>query len=132
MGILSRWVGPKSKRDKTLPYTYEARVDALAGQGSEPVLESYFADTICGLIDYLDDNDIPPVRVELYGVYRKESIPLDVNLCADDQGRWLERPGVCRSLEKHYRRTMDERYKGHVDQGACSYEDRDRSGKGPY
>ncbi len=132
MGILSRWVGPKSKRDKTLPYTYEGRVDALGGQGSEPVTESYFADTICGLIDYLDANDIPPARVELFGVYRDEQIPLDVDLCADAGGRWLERPGVCQALEDHYRETLDERYRGHVDRGACSYEDRDRQGSGPF
>lgn len=132
MGVLSKWAGPKSKRDRTLPYTYEARVDALGGQGSEPVPESYFADTICGLIDYLDGNDIPPARVELFGVYRQEQIPLDAALCADAEGRWLARPGVCQALENHYRETLDERYRGHVDRGACAYEDRDRQGSGPY
>ncbi|MBC8426118.1 hypothetical protein H8E07_18550, partial [bacterium] len=71
MGVLSKWAGPKSKRDRTLPYTYEARVDALGGQGSEPGPESHFADTICGVIDYLGGNDIPPARVELFVVYRQ-------------------------------------------------------------
>lgn len=132
MGIPSKWLGPRSKRDKRLPYTYEARIDALGGQGSEPVPESYFVDTICGLIDCLVDNDIAPDRVELFGVYRKEQIPLEVSLCVDEDGKWLARPGVCQTLEDHYRETLDERYRGHVDSGACAYEDRDRRGSGPY
>jgi len=132
MSILSKWLGPRSKCDKSLPYTYEARIDILAGQGSESVPESYFADTICGLIDYLDDNGIPPDRVEIFGVYRKEQIPLAVSLCVSADGKWLVRPGVCQAFEDHYQVTKDERYKGHVDRGACSYEDRDRQGSGPY
>lgn len=46
--------------------------------------------------------------------------------------RWVGRPGVCRALEEHHRKTGDARYKGHVERGACAYEDRDRDGIGPF
>ena len=39
-----------SQRNRALPYTYEAQVDRLRGQGSEPVDWSFLSDTICGLI----------------------------------------------------------------------------------
>jgi hypothetical protein len=132
MSILSKLFGPRSKWDATLPYTYEARIDRLGGQGSEPLFEYYFADTICGLIDYLDDQGVGPDQVELFGVYRKERIPLNVHLCVDEHGWWRDRPHICRTLESHYAFTMQARYRGHVEGGGCEFEDRDRQGVGPY
>ena len=32
MSILTKVLGPKSKRDKSLPYTYEARVTIIEGE----------------------------------------------------------------------------------------------------
>ena len=116
----------------SLPYTYEARVDMLAGRGSAPFYEHYFSDTICGLVEYLSDNGIRPAEVRLYGVYRKRQIPLEVELCVDRKGTWLTRPNLCHALEEHYRKTMDSRYLGHVAHGTCSYDDRDRRGLGPF
>ena len=132
MGMFRKWLGPRSKYRKGLPYTYEARVDMLHGQGSAPFYEHYFSDTICGLIEYLSDNDIRPGEVRLYGVYRKERIPLEVELCVDRQGTWLARPDICHALEAHYAETMDQRYRGHHENEPCSYEDRNRQGQGPF
>lgn len=131
MGIVRKLLGPRSKYDQSLPYAYEARVDELSGSGKEPLFNHYFSDTICGLIEFLDENSIEPAAVQLFGIYRKVQIPLDTAPCTDDQGAWLPRPELCHSLEEHYRQTLVARYKGHVEKGPCSYEDRERKGIGP-
>ena len=38
MGSKEIRIKPRSKQDRSLPYTYEGWVDILAGQGDEPVL----------------------------------------------------------------------------------------------
>ena len=63
---------PHSKRDRPLPYTYEGWIDALDGKGTEPVWHHYFCDTLCGLIEFLADEEMDPGKVKLYGVFRKE------------------------------------------------------------
>ena len=131
MGIMDSIMGPHSKRDKTLPYTYEAWVDILAGEGSEPVYDHYFSGTICGLIEYLDEHDIRPGDVRLFGVYRRRLTPLDTALCTAPDGGWLRRPELCRALEEHYGHTHEECSRGHVEKGSCLFEDRDREGSGP-
>jgi hypothetical protein len=132
MGIVRKILGPKSKFDKSLPYTYEARIDILSGQSDEPMFESYFSDTVCGLIEYLDENNIKPDEVQLFGCYLGKEIPLEIKHCTTPQGKWLQPPALCKSLEKQYKKTMEEHYKGHVADAECSFEDRDKDGSGPY
>ena len=122
---------PQSKRDQTLPYTYEGWVDILDGQGTEPVYDHYFSDTLCGLIEYLTEKGFEPSRVKLYGDYHGRQNLLDNALVSNENGRWLRRPALCRALEEHYEHTHEECYKGHVERGQCSFEDRDRQGSGP-
>ena len=131
MGIKDSILGPPSKRDRSLPYTYEARVDILAGEGAAPEWDHYFSGTLCGLVEYLDEQGIAPGDVLLFGVYRKRQVPLDVDLLVDEDGRWLPRPGLCRALEDHYGHTRDECYRGHVEKGTCAFADRERRGAGP-
>ena len=130
MGMIRKFLGPKSKYDETIPFTYMARLPAI--EGDEDLYNFYFADTICGLIEYLEENEIGPDDVELFGLYRKEEIPISIDICISEEGKWLSRPEICRSLESQFRKTLEERYKGHVEIGSCSYEDRDRKGSGPY
>lgn len=130
MSIRSSLFGPTSKYDRTLPYTYVARVREIGGD--DAVTSAYFADTICGLIDYLDANNIPSADVGLYGLYVDREIALDIQYCIDENGDWLQRPDICHSLETHYRETLDLQYKGHREDEPCEYEDRDRQGSGPY
>lgn len=130
MGIIRKFIGPKSKYDKTIPYTYSAKVKLL--EIDEDLVHHYFADTICGLIEYLDENNISPAEVELFGCYLKKEIPLDIKYCTSEEGKWLKRPDICHSLETHYKNSLEEQYKGHVELGECSYEDRDRKGSGPF
>jgi hypothetical protein len=113
VSILEKVVGPRSKFDKSLPYTYMARVETV--EGIEDVYSYYFADTICGLIDYLDEHKIQPNYVELFGLYQKQEIPLEKDLCLSENNTWLNRPEICHSLETHYKDTLEEKYKGHSE-----------------
>ena len=128
MSILGKAFGPVSKYDKSLPYTYMAKVATV--DGIEDLHSYYFADTICGLIEYLDNHQIRPQEVELFGFYRKTEIPLEVEYCIDPDQNWLERPKICQSLESRYIKTLEDRYKGHVEKGSCLFEDRNRKGRG--
>ncbi len=130
MNLHSSLFGPRSKYDRSLPYTYVARVRII--DGVDDLTNAFFADTICGLIDYLDANNVEPSDVHLCGLYLDREIPLDVQFCVDGNGRWLERPEICHALEEHYKQTLDIQYKGHRELEPCSYEDRDRQGSGPY
>ena len=128
--IVRKVLGAKSKYDKTLPYTYMARIPAI--EGNRGIFSFYFADTICGLIEFLDELSIMPADTELFGVYLDEEIPLENDRCLDRHGNWLKRPEICRSLENHYKSTPEARYKGHLEKDTCSFDDRDRRGSGPY
>jgi len=130
MGFVKRILGPKSKYDRSLPYTYMARIPMI--EGDNELYAHYFADTICGLVEYLDEKKIYPSEVDLFGLYLKTEIPLDKSYCISKEGKWLTRPYICRSLEEHYKDTLEEQYKGHVEVGECSFDDRDRSGEGPF
>ncbi len=132
MGIIKHTPMPRSKKDKTIPYTYEAQVDLLRGQGDRPMPESYFADTICGLVETLVEEGIAPHEVCLFGVYQGKQIELETDRCVGDDGDWMVPPQLCHELEAYYRETMDDRYRGHVEHGSCRYEDRDTTGHGPY
>ena len=124
-------VRPRSKKDKSLPYTYEAHVDILEGKGTEPVYDHFFSDTLCGLVECLAEQGVQPAQVKLYGLFRGEQTLLDNDLCTNDSGAWLKRPALCHVLEEHYEHTHEECYKGHVDKGECMFEDRDRKSVGP-
>jgi len=129
MGIIRQFLGPKSKYDKSLPYTYLAKVPIIAGE--EKLFSHYFADTICGLVEYLDEREISTEEVELYGLFRKNEIQLDKFICTDSSGNWLMRPEICRALEDYYEWTKDELYKGHKEFEVCAFDDRDIQGEGP-
>ena len=130
MDILKNIVGPKSKYDRTIPYTYMARVAVIPGD--KKVYNYYYADTICGLIEYLDEKDLEPAECEIFGIYLKCEMPLETKYCTDSRGHWLRKPFICSSLEKHFKDTMEQEYKGHVVSGPCSFDDRDTQGSGPY
>ena len=124
MKIVHKLLGPRSKYVKKIPYTYEARVDELAGKGKEPVYSYYYADTLCGLLEYLEKNDVAPENVEIFEVYQKGDNKVMTKFCVDNKNHWLKRPDICKSLH--------DRYIGHIDEDHCTYRDRDRKGKGPY
>ena len=120
MSLLEKIFGPKSKYDKSLPYTYEARIRIFEGSGE---YNSCFADTICGLVEYLHQNDIKPDEVQIIEVYQKQESPIDVKLFTTPDQQWLFKPDICRSFEEYY--------KGHIQGNTCSFSDRDCKGSGP-
>ena len=132
MGLIRKVLGPDSQYDKTLPYTYMAKIDILAGEGDEPIFDHYFSSTICGLIEFLDEKMIDPNDVKLTGIYQEKEFPLENKYCMDANGKWLKKPLLCRSLETHFKDTMEECYKGHIEIGDCSFDDRDEDSGGPY
>lgn len=120
MDFLAKMLGPKSKYDPSLPYTYEARVPLFL-EGDE--YKSYFSDTICGLIEHLHRNGIRPREASLLEIYRERETPIDGELFATPAGDWLFKPDICRAFETHY--------KGHIHDAHCSFRDRDRRAVGP-
>lgn len=130
MTIVSGLYVPGSKYDNTLPYTYMAKEFIL--DGDEDVTNHYFADTICGLIDYLEENSIRAEKVDIFGIYLNNEILLDKKYCTDSNGNWLKRPEICHSLEENYKQTMQIQYKGHLEHSDCAFTDRERNGIGPF
>jgi len=117
---ITKLFGPKSKYDKSLPSTYEAKVPIMEGVD---IYNYYASDTICGLIEYLEKNEIKPERVEIYEFIQNEEKIIQQDLYTSKKGDWLHIPDLCRSLKEHY--------KGHIFEGRCSFNDRDRKGIGP-
>ncbi len=104
---------PKSRRNHLIPCTYEARVSVVEWTDA---YNSYFSDTICGLINYLHEKNIPPDQVSLYEIYPDHEARLETCFCIDTQNWWLAKSTLCQSLNEHY--------EGHIKDGNCSFRDR--------
>lgn len=130
MNVVRKIIGPSSKYDDSIPYAYIAKVKAI--NRDDNIINNYFSDTICGLITYLNKNRILPEETELFACYRKKEIPIDKKYCVSEDSKWLERPEICHSLEQHFKHFAEEQYKGHIEHGECSFDDRDREGSGPF
>ena len=120
MSWAEKLIGPHSKFDESLPYTYEARVSVMEW---DDAYNSYYSDTICGLIDFLRQKNVSPHQVTIYEIYQDHEDAVETCLCMDDHDLWLARPTLCKSLHNHY--------KGHIDDGHCSFQDRSRVAYGP-
>ena len=123
MGIIKKVIGAHSKYDKTLPYSYMAKHYIV--EGNEDLCQYYYGDTICSLLEHLTKHDIRPSETELYSMYTNYKVKLDKKICSTNEDEWLLKPLLCVELEKHYKETKDELYKGHVATGDCSFDDRE-------
>lgn len=121
MGILTNILGPESKYDHRLPYSYEATVPV---GGVEGMTHHYISDTLCGLLECLDHEAIQPSEATILEVRPEGEFPVLIDHCTGPDGRWLRRPEACRSFEAHYA--------GHVEKGRCCYRDRSRAAEGPF
>ncbi|MHB1045644.1 MAG: hypothetical protein ACYC4P_06485 [Thermoanaerobaculia bacterium] len=121
MSILRNLLGPKSKYDHRLPYTYEARVKV---SGVEGMTESYISDTLCALLERLGDEKAGPDEVTILEIRPEGEFPVLLDHCLGADGKWLRRPEACRSFEAHYA--------GHEKTGRCCYRDRSRATDGPF
>jgi hypothetical protein len=120
MSILRKILGPASKYDPRLPYTYEARV----ATGLPGMTETYVCDTLCGLLERLDAEKVEPADATLLEIRPEGEVPVLLEHCLSTSGRWLRRPEACRSFEAHYA--------GHERTGRCCYRDRSREPDGPF
>ena len=120
MSFLEKILGPKSKYDKSLPYTYEARIRMFAETDEH---KSYFSDTICGLIEHLHRNNIQVDGVEIFELHLEQESPIESRFFTTADRQWLFKPDICRAFEKHY--------PGHIREKTCSFKDRNRAGVGP-
>jgi hypothetical protein len=128
MGIIRKFLGPKSKYNKSLPYTYMAKAPII--EGEDELFSHYYVDTICSLVEYLAKNNVPVESVELYGIYLKNELKLDKSICTDSNGNWLKKPEICKAIQKHYEETGEEIYRGHSALEVCSFDDREVKGIG--
>lgn len=120
MSILRRILGPSSKYDDRLPFTYEARTCFTGLPGSS---ESYICDTLCGLLERLASEGIEPEDAALFEIRPEGEYPVPVEHCVDVDGNWLRRPSACESFATYYA--------GHERAGHCCYRDRTRDAEGP-
>ena len=120
MSFLGRVLGPESKYDERIPYTYEARVRVA---GVDGMVQTYFADTLCGLLDCLGAAGVDPDEPAIFEVRPEGELPVSLEHCVGPDGNWLKRPEACESFRKHYA--------GHVVEGRCCFRDRRRQGSGP-
>lgn len=120
MKLLRKIVGPRSKYDRSIPYTYEARVSVMEGSDE---YNSYFSDTICGLVEYLHRRGIRPEEVKVLEIYQDRELAIDAELFTSRKCEWLFKPEICRAFERHY--------EGHIQEYTCSFVDRDRTASGP-
>lgn len=121
MSILEKVLGPKSKYDHRLPYTYEARV---VEPGVPGMTASYVSDTLCALLERLAEAKVEPGEATLLEIRPEGEFPVLLEHCLGADGSWLRRPEACRSFEAHYA--------GHEKTGRCCYRDRSRATDGPY
>lgn len=121
MSILRNVLGPKSKYDHILPYTYEARVVVSGVPG---MTQSWVDDTLCGLLEKLAEEDVAPSEAALKEIRPEREVPILVEHCLGADGKWLRRPAACRVFEEHYA--------GHERTGRCRYRDRSREADGPF
>jgi len=125
MSLLRKVVGPKSKYNKDIAYAYLAKVYTV--NQDDRFCRYYYGDTICSLIEYLIENDIAPDEVRMFGMFKGDEVPVDLKCCTSSSGEWLLKPELCRSLEEHYLESFDKIYRGHVEIGECSFEDREEN-----
>lgn len=119
--ILRRVLGPASKYDDRLPYTYEARVPDPAIPGT---FDSVICDTLCGLLERLADEGVDPAEATLLEIRPGGEFPVLTAHCLDARGQWLRRPAACAAFAAHYA--------GHEAHGRCCYLDRSREAEGPF
>ena len=125
MGIIQKAFKFSSKYNKSLPYTYLAKLYII--EGDEDLCHYFYGDTICSLIAHLEKENISPEEVHIYSLYDDNEIELNKDIFTSEENDWLLKPYLCRALEDHYDETKDELYKGHCEDGECSFEDRDET-----
>jgi|SaaInl4_150m_RNA_FD_contig_21_2261734_length_408_multi_3_in_0_out_0_1 hypothetical protein len=121
MHFIRKFLGAKSRYNKDIPYMYEARVPIEMLEGE---YRFYLADTVCALIEQLHRDGVGPDTVQIFEIGHDQEKEIERKLWLSPKGEWLFKPEICRSFEEHY--------PGHIQEKNCSFEDRDKRGRGPF
>ena len=102
MSLKRKFLGPKSKYDKSLPYTYmaKAQIMKVIQIWFQHILQILFVD----LLNIWMQRKITPNEAELFGIYRKDEIKLDKKILIDNKGNWLLRPEICNVTRRLFRK----------------------------
>ena len=120
MDLIRKAIDPESRYSSEIPNTYEARVAVLDNNNE---YESYIADTICALVQHLAAHNISADNVEIFEIFKQDRKALNISFCITQDGKWLDRRGLCQSLKAHY--------PGHITTSHCSFAERGHIVTGP-
>lgn len=113
MKITPTIFSPPSKYDKNIPFAYEARHHIGRDQD---VTDSYFSDTVCGLIGYLKLVGLKPGHFMIYEIYKDREIRIAPHMYSKDEDRWRIGNELCQSFKKIY--------PDHIGTESCLFADR--------
>lgn len=116
MNIFKTVFGPPSKYDKKIPYTYEARYRIIDGLDD---YNSYFSDTICGLISHLQRVGHNPGVIEILEIYMDREVRIPTDLYASDAQNWRDGNDLCQSFKRIYPQ--------HIGNESCTFSDRSQA-----
>lgn len=119
--MLRKWLGPKSTYDQSIPYLYEARLPVVE---LAEVHHTFQADTICALVEHLNQQGIAPEEVTIFEIYQDQENLISKSLYTTTDNHWIGKPAICSIFEATY--------PGHIHGGSCSFEDRTKKGRGPF
>jgi hypothetical protein len=121
--LLRKVISPQSKQNNSIPYAYLAKV-FHTGPGIKSCSYCY-GDRLCRIISHLKKNEIRPLQVKIFGLFRNEEIEINIKICTDRRGNWLMTPELCRSMEKCYLKNPEKIYYGHFKTKRCNFYDRE-------
>jgi len=124
MNLIRKLFGARSKYDKNLPYSYEARIYTVAqAVEEEEDFVSCLSETICGLINHLMDNHTDPNQVRLFEIYVDRETPIPEACYMGEDGNWLPKEQLCELMTSRYGEAKTEHN--------CQFRDRDQTPVGP-
>ena len=88
------------EKNGSYPYTYQAIVNIIDEDDSIQV--SYFADTICGLVTFLNKRGEEPGRTKIFEIYQGEETLIPDHCYLGEDGRWLSRQQLCHPMTSRY------------------------------
>ena len=93
---------PNADKDpETYPYTYQAVINILGG-GKDELQVSYFADTICGLVNHLKKHREDPGSAKLFEIYRGRETLIPSWCYIGKDGKWMTRRELCFPMTTRY------------------------------
>ncbi len=103
-----------ANKNNTYPYTYQAVINILGEDDS--IKMSYFADTICGLVEFLKKRQEDPGLTEIFEIYQGKQTTIPSQCYLGGDGHWFSRQELCHPMSSRYGEPGSE--------GSCPFRDR--------